>query len=147
MTKIQKLIIIDIISAQIASDSGKGKIFDYNDCNIRSFEYALKKGYGVKPEYIAKAINKIRTNPQCGFNYYVEKTPDQNGYASILAYFDIKIDDVRYQVSFHTPINGDGVDLLTPFINSGRKTRWRRKIDSRESCEALLRRLEVASPR
>lgn len=147
MTKLQKLICINIVAAQIASDAGKGIYdIDFNHLNIKSFKMAEKFAYDVKPGFILKAIEIINSNPQCGINYYVSADEDQNGYDSVIVYFDIKINDERFQVSFHTPLNK--ADDLIRLVGTGRKTRWRRIVGSRESCQKLICYLcEVASPR
>jgi hypothetical protein len=121
-----------IIAAQTASDAGKGI------CEIdgRCARHGRHDKYGCKPAYIVKAIETIRTSSS-DFRYYVAETGDQNGYPSIIAYFEFKLDNERYQVSFHTPANRAGV--LEKYANTGRKTRWDRIFGgSRRACLKLM---------
>lgn len=132
INNIQKNIIKNIILAQIASDSGK------NIKTLTTFkgaQEAQKKGYAIKDVYILTAIKLINATPRCGINYYVEEKPDQNGYPSLIIYFEIKLNEKRYQISFHSPKNRT---ILLQNKNKGRKTRWTGKVDeSRQACLAL----------
>ena len=126
-----------IINAQVASDAGKGEYLGYgNDHRFRSGKHF---GYGVKTANILNAIHLIRTCNQNMFRYYVTgNTPDQNGYDSVIVYFDCKVDGQRLQVSFHTPWNQVEGTLLERLIGSGRKTRWNKQIGgSQEACFIL----------
>ena len=127
-----KSIIKNIILAQIASDGGKNiKTLQ----NMKGAKEASKKGYAVKDKYIKTAITLINTTPMSGINYYVEEKPDQNGYPSMVIYFDIKLNEKRYQISFHSPKNRT---TLSHFCSKGRKTRWTKEINgSREACIEL----------
>lgn len=122
-----------ICLAQVASDAGKW-IFDIGMEGSRNAEHW---GYDIKVDYIAKAIRTINKNNRCGLNYWVEYDLDQNGHCSIVVYFDIKLEDRRLQISFHTPLwKGD---KLEPFVGSGRKTRWNKKTNgSREAVKFLI---------
>ena len=89
----EKDIIKNIILAQIASDAGKG----YDNVAQASFPIIGKEvrksmhfGYTIKDKYIQNAIELINATPRCSINYWCVKAPDQNGYDSIIAYFDIK---------------------------------------------------------
>lgn len=113
-------IIRAIIMAQIASDAGKGEYGDGGRC--RGDRLAKYRGYAAKPHYIAAAIKMINTTPRCGINYYCTTAPDQNGYPSVLVYFDIRWEGHRYQLSFHNPPQHSG--LLRQYIGKGRPTRW-----------------------
>lgn len=110
-----------ICDAQIASDSGKG----IEDIPVRtnSNDKALEAGYKKKEHYILAALKAIDKHPPCGINYYVQRTGDQNGYPSVLVYFDIKLDGQRLQVSFHNPYNRTSQELDN-YIGKGRPTRW-----------------------
>lgn len=121
-----------IVMAQIASDAGK-KIYDLR---LRGDRGPNEIGYGLKEAMIIRALRMIDTNPKMGFNYWCEMTPDQNGYPSILIYFDIKADGRRLQVSFHNPRS---CKALKKWINKGRKTRWDRvRYGSRSACTELI---------
>lgn len=127
-----KSIIKNIILAQIASDSGKGikTLPDFTGARE-----AIAEGYNKKDYYIASAIVLINSTPRSGINYYVEEKPDQNGYPSLVIYFDIKLNGKRYQISFHSPKNRT---TLYHFCSKGRKTRWTKEIEgSRKACEEL----------
>ena len=132
---VEKQIAIHIISAQIASDAGKG-IYELAP-STHKFRTPRHFGYSVKTWYIMTAINLIR-NHQTGFNYYLSDIEDdQNGYDSIIAYFDFKINNKRYQVSFHTPYSQIPPEMME-MSGSGRKTRWRKNHESsRYACEML----------
>ena len=119
MTMTEK-IIRAIVMAQISSDSGKGQYGEGGRC--RGDRLAKYKGYAAKPYYIAAAIKMINTTPRCSINYYVTEEYDQNGYPSVLVYFDIRWEGHRYQISFHTPPRQAA--LLRPYIGKGRVTRW-----------------------
>ena len=124
-----------IILAQTASDAGKGSKFKY----IPDSRGAIHFGYGVKTHYILQAIALIRITDQKMFRYYVSgQTPDQNGNASVIVYFDVKLERKRRQVSFHTPWNQVEGTILEQLIGSGRKTRWDKEIGgSSDTCYDL----------
>ena len=125
-----------ICQAQIASDKGKGL---YNiGLKNNSDREASYSGYGCKEKYILSAITMIRKTHSNVFNYYCIKDNDQNGYDSIITYFDIKLPEGRFQVSFHTPYSKSS-DELDKLVGTGRKTRWNKKYGgSIEGCEALI---------
>lgn len=108
----------NIVMAQGASEGGKA---------ITAVVETMKKdhclGYGQKEHYIISAIKMIDSAPINGIFYYVEKTPDQNGFSSILVTFDISVDNKRYQISFHNPYERTS-KFLRHKIGSGRKTHW-----------------------
>lgn len=131
-----RLIVKAICQAQIASDAGKYQHWLY--LHNGASRFAHRYGYAVKPSFIMKAIKLIETNRRGIVNYYVEKGDDQNGYMSILVYFDIRVDDRRYQVSFHTPYNKAPKELKDK-IGKGRKTRWAKETcGSARACLALV---------
>ena len=123
-----------ICLAEAASNSGKG--FSVLAFRRTSSEKANEYAYAAKPKYIRKAINLINSNPKLGWNYWVEKTSDQNGYDSVIVYFDYKINSKRIQVSFHNPLGSAG-DLI-PFIGKGRKTRWNKKLTCTAACKMII---------
>lgn len=131
MTKIEKAIIRAIIMAQIASDSGKGIHRIY----LPGGNFPGATGYKSKEFYELRALRMIRTNPRCGINYWCEIAPDQNGFPSVLVYFDIRVDGTRYQISFHNPKYT--VPDFVPYLNTGRKTRWARSTSCYSVCEEL----------
>jgi hypothetical protein len=135
MKDINKTIAIAIVSAQIASDAGKC-IYDLK-CKNQIRRRSEKFKYKVKTYYILHALNIIRKN-KTDYNYYVSDiVGDQNNSPSIIVYFDFRIENKRYQMSFHTPLSQ--ACELKSFSNTGRKTRWRRHFESsREAAQALI---------
>jgi hypothetical protein len=123
-----------VILAQDASDAGKH--IDALDLQI-SRRYTRREGYAAKNVYILAAIKIIVNSKPCGWNFYVDANrPDQNGYSSVITYFQYKLDGVRYEVSFHTPASQAGA--LKPFFGKGRKTHWNGVINgSRADCQTL----------
>lgn len=157
----EKSIIRSIIDAQIASDAGKPNLCynssddrrdrRRNNCLKRNAEgYSMipmhdgraelcrKKQYEIKEFHIVRAIQKLNCTNFNNINYYVVESPDQNGYDSIITYFDIKTKGKRFQISFHTPWNKASKELKNS-IGKGRPTRWRKnQISSRQSCLELI---------
>lgn len=134
---VEKEIAKAIVRAQMASDKGKGIPELYRKGSTRLSRGAKKLGYDIKVDYIVTAIKLIRGNRQSVFHYYVEDCNDQNGYPSVLVYFDCRIPDGgRVQVSFHSPKNR--ADDLESYIGSGRPTHWRKSMCSREACKRLM---------
>lgn len=118
-----------IVNAQRASDGGKG-------ISQLGYNWATKKGYSVKPLLIAQALRIIDSHPHMGINYYVTSEPDQNGYGSVLVYFEIKENGERLQISFHNPHSL--ASELYPWINKGRTTRWNGEYGgSRRACSII----------
>ena len=123
-----------ICKAQIASDAGKGiyKLACKKDKN------AVNTAYLSKENYILQALGVLTKSKITNINYWCEKTGDQNGFPSIITYFNIKIGYERKQVSFHTPLNQASEKLLK-YVSTGRKTRWDKKIKgSRDVCRQLI---------
>lgn len=131
MTKsVEARIALCIIRAQKSSDTGKGiDRISLSKKNSRP----CRMGYGFKEADILEAIRLIRRN-KTRFNYWVEFAPDQNGVNSIVVYFDFKLDDKRYQVSFH---NHNCGNELESYVNTGRKTYWHKTFSSFYSCTKL----------
>lgn len=132
--EVAKSIARKVILAQDASDYGKGIPELEYMCSDR---YPKYMGYTAKNTYILEALKEISTNKPCGWNFYVcPNQPDQNGYDSVITYFQLKLDGVRYEISFHTP--ADQAFSLKRFFGKGRKTHWNGKLgQSREDCQRL----------
>lgn len=131
---VNKQIAIYIISAQIASDAGK-QIFELNIGHLTRCPKHF--GYQIKSWYLVQAINLIRKN-QTDFHYWISEIEgDQNGFPSLITYFDWKIDGKRYQASFHTPLNQVPPEMMG-MAGSGRKTRWAKETSSRDTCLSLV---------
>ena len=129
--------------AQDASDSGKFEsVLTFRNTNNA---VAHKHGYSVKTAYIMKAVKLINSNPRCGWNYYISgQTPDQNGYKSVIVYFEYKDDgNHRYQISFHTPWDLIPTSMETQ-MTKGRNTRWNHNIGgSRYNCQRLINMFDL----
>ena len=128
-----------ICKAQIASDAGKGiyKLACKKDKN------AVNTAYLSKENYILQALGVLTKSKLTNINYWCEKTGDQNGCPSIIVYFDIKINNERKQVSFHTPLNRASETLLK-YVSTGRKTRWDKKIGgSQDTCRQLIEKFNL----
>lgn len=131
---IEKEISKNIVLAQVASDTGKK--LETTALEIKDSRGARDLGYGLKVHYILSAIKLIRKN-KTQFSYWVEESPDQNGYGSVVVYFEFPLWGEMLQVSFHTP------ESLVPremwrLVNTGRPTVWNGIIGgSRQCCETL----------
>lgn len=102
-SRLNKLVALNIVKAQVASDGGKGIVslrnFLSNVDNKYLWHTVYSKGYYGKDFYILKAIEYIRTHVDCGFRFYVK---DLGSNASIV-YFWYKVEDgTRCQISFHS---------------------------------------------
>ena len=123
-----------ICKAQIASDAGKG----IHTLICKNDKHAVNTAYLSKENYILQALGVLTNSKVTNINYWCEKAGDQNGYPSIIVYFDIKINNERKQVSFHTPLNRASETLLK-YVSTGRKTRWDKKIGgSQDTCRQLI---------
>ena len=137
---IEKEIARNVVLAQVASDTGK-KI-EISDLEIKGSRGARDLGYGLKVVYIMTAIKLIRRN-KTQFSYWVESAPDQNGFSSVIVYFEFPLWGEILQVSFHTP------ESLVPremwkLVNTGRPTVWNGIIGgSRTCCEKLKEVFEL----
>lgn len=130
-----------IAYAQAASDGGKYIDDLLYEVDYRGVNHAYHKRYTEKEAMIIKALRLCDHNPESDIHYWVKETPDQNGYASFLVYFDCKVGGERYQVSFHNPYRENS--SLKDYAGKGRVTRWRRtKMSSRDSVIAILNYLE-----
>jgi len=139
MKDINKKIAELIIKAQLASDYGKYNC--YTNLSLRMKPHFKRTPehmrYDIKTNLIADAI-RLANSTKSDFVYWVTKTPDQNGYASILVYFTFKYNGKRYQISFHNPY--DRAKVLLPYIGKGMPMRWNKNTDgSRRACCVLAK--------
>ena len=135
MTNFQKdaLVARAIVNAQAASDSGKGM----DRLKYRKDTSVKNAGYRAKVACICSALKMLDGYRSSCFHYYVMEADDQNGYSSILVYFDIVLPNgERCQVSFHNPYGSS--QSLIPYIGKGRRTRWHKSTPSVESCKKLI---------
>ena len=124
-----------ICQAQVASDAGKG----YYDIKLRNG--AARPGqhfkYRDKERAILKALDLITKTKNSNFKFWVEEAPDQNGYDSILVYFEWKGHGL--QVSFHNPKNRASQTLLD-YVGKGTPILWdRRRYGSQRTCLSLIK--------
>lgn len=130
-----------VVAAQIASDAGKGMYrLSLHGNNQALQERAERMAYEAKDTYILEAIKTIDSNPYMGWNYYVVKAKDQNGFPSYITYFTLKHEGKNIQVSFHTPANV-GWATLKQKVGSGTRQFWRynKRTGSASHCSELIK--------
>ncbi len=130
-----------IVKAQVGSDSGK-YLYDRTGAKNRIKRGAERYGYDAKTKYIIDALKLINTNKPGMFNYYIMRSGDQNGYDSLITYFNFKINNKQYQISFHTPYD-QAPDYMIDLIGKGMKTHWRKSPDSIESTRELVKYFKI----
>lgn len=125
-----------VVLAQDASDSGKNMCMLNMHMSNRYTQYA---GYDAKNKYIALALKRISSCKPCGWNFYTNKEGDQNGYPSVLTYFQYSDEHGnRYDICFHTPLY-QAENSFAEFIGKGRRTHWNGKIGgARRDCQKLV---------
>lgn len=139
MTKKDKYIARCIINAQNCSDAGKyiAPVL----LNRHDQQKAKHSKYIGKTRYILNALDVLSKTKGSMFTFYVRTTRDQNGYPSVLTYFEFKIGEERHQVSFHTPIGSltwDDGEHFNKYIGKGRRTHWNHDLNgSIKSCFIL----------
>ena len=113
-----------ILRTQNASDGGKN-IF------VMDSKKAIRDncgGYATKDKLLLLAIEMIARNKgKCKWKYAVVEANDQNGYNSIIVYFQTQIEGEKVQISFHS-FNFD----LRRFATNSFRIKWDRG-DSRDS--------------
>jgi hypothetical protein len=125
-----------VVLAQDASDAGKGS--SYLEIRDRGARFTQEAGYFAKNKYIQLALKRISTCKPCGWNFYVNKEDDQNGYPSVLTYFQYRANGKRYDICFHTPFY-QAEHMIGEFIGKGRRTHWNGIIGgSRRDCQSLI---------
>ena len=137
LTKEERNVLLTIINAETASDSGKGFNNLYGKSDARNRK-AARMGYANKLSYILAAIKTLRgiRGGSQVINYWVDP-------GSYITYFDIVLEsDIgvkqRLQVSFHTPSNVPGCEKLYRLAGTGRKTKWTGEIHgSIEACRII----------
>lgn len=126
-----------IVMAQMSSDAGKGKVWR-DPIPVKS-RVVPNFGYAFKEPMIVRALMLIDSQKESVWHYYVEQTPDQNGFLSVLVYFETKdpVTGKRLQVSFHNPFWK--CQYLPNWVGKGRKTRWNKRVGgSREDCDRII---------
>lgn len=131
-SRVNRAIAKAIIAAQVSSDGGKDIATLECSTGLKRGPYYM--GYRLKDKFILRALKMI-TNTKNGFSFYVEEKPDQNGYSSVITYFEYNYGGIKRQVSFHTPERKAGI--LLQYSGKGRKTHWNGAHDSRSNCELL----------
>ena len=119
--------------AQRASDAGKGI---YELPTASKTKYADRFRYTAKERYIVLALGILTSVKHSGWRFYVVRTPDQNGYASVITYFEYE----DKQISFHTPLNK--ADNLIQYIGRGTYTEWDHG-SSREAANWVARKFGI----
>lgn len=136
-------IALEVVLAQICSDAGKG-VEEVTITNERWLQGARWQGYRAKTAHILRAVTLINSAPLGAWRYYIVKQADQNGYQSVLVYFEHHSKECgRLQISFHTPFDG-APRALRALVGRGRKTRWDKNFGgSREACKSLVSTLKL----
>lgn len=127
---LDKYISKQIILAQIASDGGKGlnDVLKRISSSVPLANLYFKKGYETKDHCIINAIRAIQRNPASGFYYSVKV--DRTLYSGahvFIVYFNFKLHNNAYQISFHTYSN------MWRYVNRHCVTRWKKKYSSKEA--------------
>ena len=125
-------LIESLISAQEASDAGKG----IYELNFNS--YAKYHGYAVKDKYILDAIKEIIKSRKKDVYFYVTRDESIDSY---LIYFNIRMCGKRYQMSFHS--YGD-FDTFLSKKGGSCKTSWDKKKPSRDVAKKLIEYLDCS---
>lgn len=123
-----------IILAQVASDAGKGIYLLGQELKqtIPIYKVYEKKGYYAKDTCIKKALKTIQSKKNSGFFYHVKVAyPCNHNRHCFLIYFNFQIENMRFQVSFHSFSN------MWRYVNQKCNTRWQKKINSRTACFIL----------
>lgn len=115
----------------------------YRLVNPKRVRSAKRMTYKLKIVEIVRALRMIDTNAPMGIYYYVKPATDLT-YPAILVIFDIELED-RYQISFHLPMTGRGVDntAILPWVGKGRSTHISRKYGSRDCARILIDRFAL----
>ena len=113
-----------ILRAQNASDGGKGI-----DALVASRKSRRDNcaGYSVKDKYILCAM-KLIISGDTAFKFAV--TPDKEGIANYIVYFETKIGYEKLQVSFHTYRN------FSRYVNNSFRMKWDHA-SSRDSAQRM----------
>lgn len=126
-----------IILVQVASDGGKG--YRYFKGSVPNEKFANLMGYNAKDDYILDAINLInRYGKSSGFSYYIGESDIDSWNESAIVYFNFKIDNKRYQISFHT-FGEEIISRRHESKNENHRTRW----DKASSRKAAMKLAEV----
>ena len=112
-----------IVLAQCASDGGKG-----NEPKFWT-RYSSKtwyRGYDAKDELIMRAIRMIQCSKSSAFRFRVT----QRTFSEALVYFEVRIDGMVYQVSFHSfsrELARLGTSRQEPYDSKGWHCKWDRE--------------------
>jgi hypothetical protein len=118
-----------IVKAQICSDAGKDK-YD-PELIMPGHKHAVRVEYREKDYHILHAINGIVRSRNSIFRFSV--TDESNIEGMAIVYFQFTIENIRYQVSFHTYLP----DKLGAFVTSKRmRMKWDHA-SSYNSCKKL----------
>ena len=139
MRKSDQKIAEAIILAQVASDGGKWDPYTLNSISTiylyKRAKTAYYRGYAVKAQYVVNAIRGINKSKDSMFRYNIQFAKDQNGYDSILVYFEWKQYGRRKQVSFHIVPREWTREMILLVSHCTRHTEWNRvRGGSQEDC-------------
>lgn len=125
-----------IVMAQVASDGGKG-IVDLLDVMperlMPSAQKAWGRGYAVKDKLLEQACAIVACHKDNDIHFFV--TEDEQGIAKFIVYFDVKIENKRWQVSFHSFSENWKKWTRSTAASRGH---WDKR-NSRETCVELLK--------
>jgi len=127
-----------IVLAQVASDGGKGitDLLDMMPNNIMpAAQRAWNSGYAVKDKLLEQACAITACHKNSDVHFFV--TEDKQSIAKFIVYFDVKIEDKRWQVSFHSFSNRWAKWAKSTVASRGH---WDHK-SSREACVKMLQLL------
>ena len=128
-----KTICKDIVLAQVCSDAGKRiyKLYLNNEVLDNKAKYFK---YKDKVHYCLRAIRQIDNVPYLGATYHVS----YEGNNMCIVYFNIHINGMKYQVSFHNPGQSENSELRK-YVGKTPRIRWNKKVaGSRAACEKLI---------
>lgn len=124
-----------IVLAQVASDGGKyirELVDEINGSLKEPAQKAWDRGYQIKDILLEQACKIVARHHDNDIRFFVTK--DKQGVAKFIVYFDIKINDKKWQASFHS-FSASWAKWEQVSVPS--RGHWDHK-DSRETCRKLL---------
>lgn len=135
MSKITNISIIrDIVYAQVCSDAGKG-IYEIKGQNP-NFKSCEQYKYKDKNFYLLRAIKQIENSKYIGITYYVSREEVRD---NLIVYFNIKVNNIKYQMSFHSPGFEKSNIPLREYVDKTPVIRWRKRYSCRETAKTLIK--------
>lgn len=119
-----KLIASYLVMAHTCSSIGKCRYISKEVSSKRLKKYKAW-GYAGKPHAIDMAVRIIDSMPyQKQYRYYICKSKDQNGFASIVINFNIEVGGVKHQMGFHLPVQRASKFIISR-IKKGNPIIWK----------------------